>query len=317
MIGDGLRILRLPVPATRGREFAYTAQVVSHLLMHHGAVDLVYSRHPFTALAAVAIGLPVVLELHNPPTNAVRRVLERLVESDRLLRMIFISEALHRLWRDRRYPVSKEVQVEPSAAPARLVAQVPVPAQGREVRNALYVGSFYRGRGIDLILDVASATPEMTFRLVGGRRDTAPSTPPNVAFHGQVPPSAVAQHYRWSDVVLMPYGRNVETAQGHNDTSAWMSPLKLFEYMATGRPILASDHPVLHEVLTDGDTAFFAPPDDPAAWIAALKSLMESPESAWHVGRNARQRLTERHTWELRAERCLAGLQCGANRASP
>ena len=56
-----------------------------------------------------------------------------------------------------------------------------------------------------------------------------------------------------------------------------MSPLKIFEAMANGRPILASDLPAVREVLRDGHNALLAPPDDIDAWIDRIRALQSDP----------------------------------------
>ena len=86
--------------------------------------------------------------------------------------------------------------------------------------------------------------------------------------------------------------------------SAYTSPLKLFEYMAAGRPVVSSDLPVLREVLTDERNALLYPSRDPAALAAAVR----------HARRTARWRgqLTEQalqdvrhYAWEARAQRII------------
>ena len=74
-----------------------------------------------------------------------------------------------------------------------------------------------------------------------------------------------------------------------------MSPLKVFEYMAAGKPVLASDIPALREILRDGETALLLPPGEPEAWAAAL-------------GARARAVFLSEYTWDARAARILARL---------
>jgi glycosyltransferase involved in cell wall biosynthesis len=87
-----------------------------------------------------------------------------------------------------------------------------------------------------------------------------------------------------------------------------MSPLKLFEYMSWGKPILCSDLPVLREVIEDGRNGLLLPPDDPTAWAAALCRLMDNPDEGERLGNKARADFLARHTWRQRANRVLDGL---------
>ena len=88
-----------------------------------------------------------------------------------------------------------------------------------------------------------------------------------------------------------------------------MSPLKLFEYMAAGKPILASDIPALREVLRDGETALLLPPGDAQAWAAAARRLLADPPAATALGARAQADFLATYTWEARATGILARLR--------
>jgi glycosyltransferase involved in cell wall biosynthesis len=84
--------------------------------------------------------------------------------------------------------------------------------------------------------------------------------------------------------------------------------MKMFEYLAAGRPILASTLPVLGEVLADGVNALLLPHDRPERWAEALARLAAEPELAATLAARAR-RDASGYTWEERNRRLLAG--CG------
>jgi glycosyltransferase involved in cell wall biosynthesis len=104
---------------------------------------------------------------------------------------------------------------------------------------------------------------------------------------------------------MMPYQRHVAASSG-GDIGRYLSPMKLFEYLACERPILSSDIPVLREVL-DPEIALLLPPDDIQPWIAALRKIEANPEAYRMLGESARTRAVN-YTWEKRAEMILAGL---------
>jgi glycosyltransferase involved in cell wall biosynthesis len=129
----------------------------------------------------------------------------------------------------------------------------------------------------------------------------------NVTFTGFIPNERLPLYQAAADVLLMPYGRVIGISTGVGRSAEVSSPMKMFEYMAAGRAILTSDLPVLREVL-DGSTAAFAPPEDPAAWSAALDALLADPQRRDTLGRNARIAV-EKYTWLERARRALAGFE--------
>ncbi len=104
------------------------------------------------------------------------------------------------------------------------------------------------------------------------------------------------------DVLLMPYQQKVAASSG-GDIARYLSPMKLFEYLACQRPIVSSDLAVLQEVLNP-QNAILAPADDPAAWERAIQSLRSDPELRNRLASQARQD-AQRYTWETRARRIL------------
>jgi glycosyltransferase involved in cell wall biosynthesis len=177
-----------------------------------------------------------------------------------------------------------------------------------------YVGHLYPGKGFELIRQVAERAPWADFHVVGGdrksldrlQRDTM--IPANIQLHGFFPPSETDRLSLAFDVLLAPYQARVQTAGG-GDTAAWMSPLKLFEYMAVGKAILCSDMPVLREIIEDDYNGLLLPAEDADAWVAALRRLHDAPGERRRLGAAARTDFLARHTWLRRArvvERCFA-----------
>jgi glycosyltransferase involved in cell wall biosynthesis len=109
-------------------------------------------------------------------------------------------------------------------------------------------------------------------------------------------------------VVVAPYRKSVLVSGGH-DISAWMSPLKLFEYMAAGKAIVCSGLPVLREVLTDGDDALLVEPEDIDAWEHALRRLLNDRALRLRLGAAARIRLEHHYSWPIRARAVLAPME--------
>jgi glycosyltransferase involved in cell wall biosynthesis len=79
--------------------------------------------------------------------------------------------------------------------------------------------------------------------------------------------------------------------------------MKLFEYMATGRAILTSDLPVIHEVLNETN-ACFAPPEDLPAWLQNLSGLFDDPNLRKRIAQNARKD-AQQYSWKERERKAL------------
>ncbi|NTV37906.1 MAG: glycosyltransferase family 4 protein, partial [Anaerolineales bacterium] len=107
-----------------------------------------------------------------------------------------------------------------------------------------------------------------------------------------------------ADILLMPYGRSISGSSG-GDIANVYSPMKMFEYLASGRAILTTDLPVLREVL-DESMAVFATPGDVDSWASALSELLADEKRRQALGQHGRT-AAERYTWVERARKALEG----------
>lgn len=102
----------------------------------------------------------------------------------------------------------------------------------------------------------------------------------------------------------MPYQRRVTVAGSGRDTVQWMSPLKMFEYLGAGRLVIASDLPVLREVLDD-DIAVLADPEDIDTRSTVIRHVAK--DSQWGQSRRstAARLFAAQHGWRARRRRCI------------
>lgn len=176
-----------------------------------------------------------------------------------------------------------------------------------------YTGHLYAGRGTHMLLSLAERLPDMTFIVVGGEpaqvellRDQSKRRGLNNVFlTGFVPNAELPGYQAACDVLLMPYQGHVAASSG-GDISRYLSPMKLFEYMASERAILSSDLPVLSEILNP-DNAVLLHPEDVDAWVDALKHLETDPNHRRKLAAQAREDV-QRYTWVARAEQILDGI---------
>lgn len=102
----------------------------------------------------------------------------------------------------------------------------------------------------------------------------------------------------------MPHQQRVAAAGNTGDIARWTSPLKMFEYLASGRALISSDLAVLREVLTD-QNALLCKPDDLEQWREAILTLAGDERLRHRLGRQARQDGAG-YSWRERARRILA-----------
>jgi glycosyltransferase involved in cell wall biosynthesis len=170
-----------------------------------------------------------------------------------------------------------------------------------------YFGHVYEGRGINIIIKMAEKRPDVLFTVVGGnqndiRKRKNEIKSENIFFLGHVPHPDARLLMQMVDVLLMPYQKTVSIGIARHDTAKWMSPMKMFEYMASDVPLIASDLPVLREILEDGKNALLVPPDNVDSWTHALDIINEDRNLALSFAKRAKSDFISKHTWSRRAE---------------
>jgi glycosyltransferase involved in cell wall biosynthesis len=286
-------------------------------------VQLVYTWLPQAALFAQWSGTSAALEVHNFPTGLLGAWLLRSFARARGKKCILmITQALYsRLqsgWRLRAKP--EDVQIAPMGTDLFQYERLPDATSARralklpEKLTAVYTGHFYSGRGMDILLGLAQAFPQVSFLWVGGRAEDVEvwqvklnqSGILNVILTGFIENARLPLYQAAADVLLMPYERAIAGSSGGN-TADICSPMKMFDYLASGRAILTSDLPVFHEVLHDHN-AVFAPPQDLAAWTIALHNLLNDTNLRQQLSAQARMDAVQ-YSWRSRARRVIQHFQ--------
>lgn len=309
---DMPRIHPVYYPSIRGGTWWYRRRVAGFLNAHNP--DFVYGRNLWGCGEAARLGLRVAYEAHLPVwrrNEKKRQAFESMISERSFAGLVAVSDAL---LRDvvRAYP-----QLDGKAFTAHDAASY---RDGTSLRRGgadghwevMYTGSLYPGKGMELIMELAPRCPWARFRVIGGEerevlkwKEASAGRIGNLDFTGYVPHREVPDYLEMADILIAPYLDNVKVHGGENDASEWMSPLKIFEYMRTGRPIVCSDLPVLREVLVHGVNALLAPPSRVDLWVRALESLRDDRSLATTLANRARKDFEKFHTWDARAARVV------------
>ena len=182
------------------------------------------------------------------------------------------------------------------------------------IRNICYAGSLYEGRGIDIIGKLAAKFPMISFNIYGGEKDKilelqSRFNSNNLIFHGFIPYKVLIKKLRDYDALLMPYQNKVSVGIKNHDTSKWMSPLKMFDYMASGVPIISSNLPVLREILKNNKNAFLCNPDNFNEWVRCIKFIEKKKTLRSSVAKSALDDIRKQYNWNIRAKRIINFLQ--------
>lgn len=203
-----------------------------------------------------------------------------------------------------------DVVVVPNGAAVDLFRPGAPRRDGLPARYAAYVGVLAVWQGVETLLEAASgpAWPEGVALVVAGDGVLAGAVDRAAAEHpgrvvslGSVGYAEVPGLLANAVAALSPQN-DIRGLGGH-------SPLKVFEAMSCGVPVVVSDFPGQADVVRAADCGVVLPPDEPAAWATAVARLAADPEGASSMGRRGRAAVEAEHSWDRRAEATVAAIE--------
>lgn len=318
-VASEFNLVRFPNPFGLPSRFARAYSLVLALYAKARGVSLITTRSLEVAVWAARLRMPVILESHNFSKFEVHRMLSAWVsftqQAEKPVSMIVTTHTAKSSYTKLGVPEERIVVLPNGVNVERF--DLPQKASA-EFKNNLglhsnkpvvaFSGSLRPGRGGEEMLDCAALLPEVQVLIVGGtpaeveqyRKLAEERNIANVRFAGHVPQCELPKYLLAADILLMPY-----TTRFSEHTFEYTSPMKMFEYLATGRPIVATDFPVLHEVLEHGRNAIFVKPDSGAELACGVRYLIAQPDLAKRIGGNAR-RDAQNFSWQARASKVIS-----------
>ena len=311
------------VPSTKGslRHFIHGTYSAFYVWLNKQQYNLVLTRNIiFTYLATVFFGIPTIYDAHHPLVNRPAKLaFHRFKDSKYLVRFSTNSEGLAKTYTDLGLPEEKLVVAHNGVDLEQFRGvQSKLEARGRfglpqDKKIVCYSGNIYRGRGIDLLVEVSSRLRDVLFLIIGGlesdikiyRDIVARKNLENFKIVGFVSQSVVPLYLFAADALVIPYTSEM-TIQGGTNATGFTSPLKLFEFMASRRPIVATNLPTVSEILHDNINAVVVDPDSVDSLYQGIKGVLEDEALGTKIAVQAAADV-ERYTWEERVKKILNG----------
>jgi glycosyltransferase involved in cell wall biosynthesis len=315
----GIDLFPLMAGNTRLERIAFYLHLLSFcllLLLRRPKADIYYSRDEYVLLALSLI-IPrekLVFEVHQFSPSRIGAWFQQQVVK-RVGHIVAITQKLKDDFVKERGATPETVLLAHDGVREARFANLPSKDEARQkigwAQNAFIVGFVGRlqmlntlEKGLGTLVQALAKVEGASLAIVGGpdeavealRREWLKLELPAERFLyvGQVTPDAVPLYLRAFDVCAMPHPFNPQFAY-------YTSPLKLFEYMAAERAIVASDLPAWADVVENGKNALLVPASDIEALADAIQRLKDSPELRENLGTAARERVMEHYTWAARA----------------
>ncbi|MDT0465050.1 glycosyltransferase [Streptomyces gibsoniae] len=329
-------LVRIAAPLPRGERFIReSAQLAANDGMYEAALALarrtppsfVYERNSFLSRAGADIsghlGVPLVLEW-NASVVWENRHWYREAPLKRVFQLIGARYERHTVRSARlvaavsRPAAAMAIDAGADPGTVEVVANAvdaagipePSPLPAREGARLGWVGSFGHWHGVDVAIEsLRHLPPDVGLVLVGDgerrpecvRMADRLGVGDRITWTGSLPHGEALDVLSRCDVLVSPHV--------WKGTSPFFgSPTKLFEYMALGRPVVASRLEQIGEMLRDDVTAVLTEPGDPGSLAEGVRRVLDLPDRGAALGRTARREALAEHTWQRRAEQILTRL---------
>lgn len=260
----------------------------------------------FAYILSLITNQKIFLELHYPFIN--KKTLSyffiKKIVTLKNIRFVFISKSLKRIYQQKFKKFQKNFVIAHDAS-ENFKSSEP---KNKRIQVG-YSGHLYKGRGIFLILELAKKLKNYDFNIAGGEKETLKyfidksKTLKNVKFYGNIAHNKMNSFFSKNHILIAPYEKKVTAGEGI-ETSRFMSPLKIFEYMSSKKPFISSNHKVLKEVLTHNYNALLCDPDNINQWIMSLKKL-KSKSTRKRLSAQSYKDFEDKYSWDKRIEKIL------------
>ncbi len=267
----------------------------------------IYSRDIGIVFFYKILGFKTAYEIHKPFTTKLGHFLFKILKNK--IKIIAISESLKKFLLSKHNFSQDFILVAHSGVFYENFLKI---EENKEILKkrylnlnkndfvVLYSGSFQKGKSIDLILEVARNLKDIYFVILGGKKEEISQlknkASNNVLFLGRKPYYQVPYYLKSADILILPFFKNLETIN-------WCSPLKTFEYLASGVPILASSLGSLKEILNEKNSFLFNP-ENLKEIIEKIKFIRENYQLA-KIKASFGERESLKFDWQKRAEKIL------------
>jgi len=268
--------------------------------------DIVYGRDVVLAFYLTQkAGYKTLIELHKyGEEKKFEDILFRkfLLENKNQVKLVTITQKLKEVY-------CKEYNIETNAVHVLLNATRitkdfdTIPDNCEKFKNSFnvgYIGMVGENRGLDIIIKLAQNFTDMIFHIVGGDDKkikfwkNKTENLENIIFHGFVEPKNTYKYRNLCDVLLAIYIKDFE----------YISPMKVFEYMASKTSIICSDAKIIRESI-DERYALLADNNDINSWIENLRKLYKDAELRNELSKNTYEYCIENFTYEIRCKKIL------------
>lgn len=233
----------------------YLFSIISIINSINFKPDIYITRNFFTCFLLVLFKKKIIFEIHHDidiESRIVRFLVKntKFLNSKYIIKIIAISNFAKTNYTNKYFVNKKKFIVLPSGSSIVQNFRYPI---FKQKYNIGYLGSLYKSRGTDLLINLAKIDKKNNYHLYGNLKNiknlNSKRSIKNLFINDYIPYAKIPKVLSEMDFFLMPYMSKITAAGDVGDISKFTSPLKLFDYLSAGKVIICSDFKVLREIV--------------------------------------------------------------------
>ncbi len=263
--------------------------------------SLIISRSLISSLMLSLFGIRNILELHHPPKGLSSYFFSfyRALKLDKNLEYVFLHKN-----------IKKYLNIEKGIVLDDACDLRDFKLNKLKVKYEFcYVGSLFKGKGLEKIVGLANYFPKKKFHVFGDIKTIDPNLNKfqinrikNLHMHNFKSYKYIPNILMSSKFLLLPYEEKVSVNSKNLEVSNFMSPLKIFDYLASGKVIIASDLKVYSHILKDNFNCLMPKKNNLESWINLINHLSKKNKNFNYLRKNALNTAIK-YTWDKRIKK--------------
>ena len=278
--------------------------------------EIYITRNLFTLFILILLKKKTIIEVHHDLSNEGRIVNFlynniKLFNSKNIIKIVAITNSVKKYLIKKHNVNKKKITIIPSASDLKLRFKK---FKLKKSYKIGYFGSLEKSKGSDFIIKLSKLDKKNRYYIYGGDSKTVLNLKKKIFFKNlniieYIPYNRLSFYIEKMDIVLMPSNRNtLRSIGGVGNISKYTSPLKLFDYLASGKLIITSKLKVFEEIIKNKENCIMVKKLNTKLWLSTIKKLKNRVSEINKIKKNAFL-LSKKFTYKKRAEKILENLE--------
>ena len=277
--------------------------------------DLFVTRNFFTCFLLVIFKKKTIFEIHHDITTESRIVKFlfnnfKILNSKTIIKIVAISKGVKKYLINDLGILEEKIQILPSASGLNFRNWKGKINLKKKRLNIGYFGSLEKTKGVNFLIKLSKKDKKNNYFIFGGTNNDVEVLKKNIinnnlSIKSHIPYRNLKNYLLKMDVLVMPYDKKViRSAGGIGNISKYMSPLKLFDYLASGKLIIATKINSIEEIVQNKKNCILINKLDVFNWHKEIKLITKNKKKYEKIAKSG-YKLSKKYTYSLRAEKFL------------